>query len=539
MKKNPLLVVVSVMLGVLFCSMTANAAITIRLDAGSDNADINIADVMMDVLTTRGYDIDFTGRVPSDALICLRTSQELTQSAADSGNLDFLSVGDIFSDGKELSTTVPVLAMSQTQAGSESVYRYSHLLADAVLDAYESATGKAPMDVMDDLELGGDIPSILVKVDAMRNEQSFFSETSEAGQAWIAYIIANGIDSYFIANPSAAVPRISTAGSSAAGPRINTANPVSAPTKVKNTPAADENDQPQSDKEQGNQSNGQLSPTSDTSSEADTARANEEARTLISNAVGTAYKNLPSDGSWAVYVNDLSNNVSAYAPPAAAESRMQAASLIKLFIMGAVYEQYDALTASYGEDTLFGYLHPMITVSDNDAANSLVGILGGGDSSAGMGAVNAYCQAHGYDNTSMGRLLLQSNEFGDNYTSVVDVGRFLSDIYHTVYSSADAAGGSLWTSYQQSANIPHASEMLSLLSQQERRHKIPAGMPSGVQVANKTGELGDVENDAAIIYNTENGRDLVIVFMSENLTQAGSAQEAIASSARTIYDFYH
>lgn len=62
-------------------------------------------------------------------------------------------------------------------------------------------------------------------------------------------------------------------------------------------------------------------------------------------------------------------------------------------------------------------------------------------------------------------------------------------------------------------------------------------MPAGVSVANKTGELGDVENDAGIIYNVSN--ELIIVFMSENLTEAGSAQSTIASLSRQIYDFYN
>ena len=79
--------------------------------------------------------------------------------------------------------------------------------------------------------------------------------------------------------------------------------------------------------------------------------------------------------------------------------------------------------------------------------------------------------------------------------------------------------------------------MLSLLAAQTRRNKIPAQMPAGVAVANKTGELSDVENDAAIIYNTSN--DLVIVFMSEYLSEAGSAQNTIASLSRMIYDYYN
>ena len=62
-------------------------------------------------------------------------------------------------------------------------------------------------------------------------------------------------------------------------------------------------------------------------------------------------------------------------------------------------------------------------------------------------------------------------------------------------------------------------------------------MPAGGSVANKTGELGDVENDAGIIYDVSN--ELIIVFMSENLTEVGSAQSTIASLSRQIYDFYN
>ncbi len=97
--------------------------------------------------------------------------------------------------------------------------------------------------------------------------------------------------------------------------------------------------------------------------------------------------------------------------------------------MGTVYENYESLSETYGADTLNSYLNSMITVSDNDAANKLVNMLGDGDDEAGMRAVNAFCASHGYSSTSMGRLLLQSNEYGDNYTSVSDCGHFLKEIY--------------------------------------------------------------------------------------------------------------
>ena len=48
---------------------------------------------------------------------------------------------------------------------------------------------------------------------------------------------------------------------------------------------------------------------------------------------------------------------------------------------------------------------------------------------------------------------------------------------------------------------------------QQRKNKIPAQLPEGVGTANKTGELDTVENDAAIIYDTAKGIDLVVCFM--------------------------
>ena len=265
---------------------------------------------------------------------------------------------------------------------------------------------------------------------------------------------------------------------------------------------------------------GMLAPPSGKGDSAFTENNSDE---RVSEILQQVQSQLPRDnGSWAVYVCNLANDTS----DSINNAPMQAASLIKLFIMGAVYERYDSLSAAYGGDNLYNNLYAMITVSDNTAANTLVGYLGGGDSTAGMAVVNQYCLEHEYGSTSMGRLLLQSNENGDNYTSVEDCGRFLKEIYQTVSGSIETDP------------LPHAEEMFSLLQQQTRLHKIPSQMPAGVSTANKTGELNDVENDAAIIFNAP-AADLVIVFLSEDLTSVGSAQASIAGLSRAIYDFFN
>ena len=65
----------------------------------------------------------------------------------------------------------------------------------------------------------------------------------------------------------------------------------------------------------------------------------------------------------------------------------------------------------------------------------------------------------------------------------------------------------------------------------------PIGLPDGAAWSLKFFlRLDDVENDAAILYDTAN--DLIIVFMSEHLGDCGAAQGTIASLSRKIYDSY-
>ncbi len=265
---------------------------------------------------------------------------------------------------------------------------------------------------------------------------------------------------------------------------------------------------------------GTLSPSSENSdsvfggtSASDEPVTDEALQTLLNQIQGQ----LPADnGSWSVFVSDLINETEG----SINDQTMQAASLIKLYIMGAIYENYDQIIGQYGKDSVDSNLHSMITVSDNDAANTLTTYLGGGNSSAGMQAVNSFCQEHGYTQTHMGRMLLANNDQDDNYTSVNDCGHFLIEVYK-----------------EEESSYAHASDMYALLKAQTRQNKIPAMLPDGVKTANKTGELDNVENDAGIIYDAAN--DLVIVFMSQNLSSAGNAQNTIASLSRTIYDYYN
>ena len=184
-----------------------------------------------------------------------------------------------------------------------------------------------------------------------------------------------------------------------------------------------------------------------------------------------------------------------------------------MYIMGAVYEQYDNLAAQYGAAELDRLLTVMITVSDNDAANELTRMLGGGEETAGMEQVNVYCQEKGYKDSSMGRMLLADSTLGENYTSAEDCGNFLFDVCQ--------------------GRHPHADQMLNLLKQQQRTGKIPAGIPEGVETGNKTGELADVENDAAIVWAGET--PYILCVMADQLTDTQAAREKIVALSSEIY----
>lgn len=153
---------------------------------------------------------------------------------------------------------------------------------------------------------------------------------------------------------------------------------------------------------------------------------------------------------------------------------MPAASVIKLFVMAIVYDNYTTLCKKYGKSNIDNNLKLMITVSDNDAWGYLLRCLGGGKRSKGKTEVRKWCVDHGYKDT------LRVNTWEENNTTVNDVTRFLEAVYQKRYA--------------------HSSQMISLLNHQTRTWKIPAGLPSSVRSGNKTGELDDVQNDAAIIY---------------------------------------
>ena len=213
--------------------------------------------------------------------------------------------------------------------------------------------------------------------------------------------------------------------------------------------------------------------------------------------------------NWQVCVLRLSDG----AEEIVGSGKMIAASLIKLYIMGAVYEDYDTIASQNGKESVDNLLRAMITISDNDAANALTRMLGQGDATVGRSVVNDYCNRNGYVDSNMGRMLLETGTDCENYTSAKDCVMFLKDIYQ--------------------GKVSYGEDMMNLLKQQERRGKIPAGVPEGVIVANKTGELDYVENDAAVVFR--DNCPYILCVMSENVENASVARQTIVNISSDVY----
>lgn len=215
-------------------------------------------------------------------------------------------------------------------------------------------------------------------------------------------------------------------------------------------------------------------------------------------------------GTWRVYCQRLDTGVAA----AVGEGPGVAASLIKLFVAGAYLQ---AVEQGELEDTWQAELERMITQSSNDDCNTLIDVLGQGDAAAGKAAVNQFAAALDCGDTALNRKMLEISD-QENYTSPRDCGRLLRAVWEGTFVSAQAS-----------------ETIRAYLEQQTRRNKIPAGLPAGVRCGNKTGELANVENDAAIVW-TEDGAYVLCVMVSDT-PAPGTTQSQIAHLSQSVYQY--
>ena len=193
------------------------------------------------------------------------------------------------------------------------------------------------------------------------------------------------------------------------------------------------------------------------------SRLNAALQASVQNTVTKA------NGNYGVYVEELTSGASIYVNKNTGyNTQIVSASIIKLWVMGAVYEQIEA--GKIKESNVSAKLNYMVTISDNQSCNDLVKLLGNGNRNLGINAVNAFIQKYGFSETKMTRLMLESTGT-QNYTSIRDCANFLRMIYKGELISSKAS-----------------KSMLELMKKSHRIH-CAAGLPASVGFAHKTGAL--------------------------------------------------
>ena len=169
--------------------------------------------------------------------------------------------------------------------------------------------------------------------------------------------------------------------------------------------------------------------------------------------------------------------------------------------------------------TVHQLLVPMITVSDNTAANYLMSFFG-------MKAINAVGARLGMHHTRLARHFLDFAaiiDHNDNVSTPLDMARLLFAIEHGAREGERTI-----------VSPAHCRAMIDIMLQQTDRDKIPAGLPPGIQVANKTGEIDGTRNDIAIVEPFGESPYILTIF-SKWVTDYTPLYTAIHRYARLSY----
>lgn len=164
-------------------------------------------------------------------------------------------------------------------------------------------------------------------------------------------------------------------------------------------------------------------------------------------------------------------------------------------------------------------LEPMIQVSDNTASNALIDFFG-------VQTINDVGAAAGMTRTRLARKFLDYSAIvhhNDNVTTPADMASLLYQIERGAREAVPTV-----------VSAKHCRRMVDILLGQTDRDGIPAGLPRGAQVANKTGEIDGTRNDVAIVEPFGESPYVLAIF-SKNVRDYAAAYAAIHRLAALSY----
>ncbi len=162
---------------------------------------------------------------------------------------------------------------------------------------------------------------------------------------------------------------------------------------------------------------------------------------------------------------------------------------------------------------------PMIQLSDNTASNYLMTFFG-------FDTVNAVGRRAGMKSTALKRHFLDYSAIvhhNDNVTTPSDMATLLYKIAHGAREDVKTV-----------ATPAHCKRMIDIMLGQTDRDGIPAALPRGTQVANKTGEIDGTRNDIAIVEPFKDSPYILTVY-SKDVRDYNAMYAATHRIARLSY----
>jgi len=226
-----------------------------------------------------------------------------------------------------------------------------------------------------------------------------------------------------------------------------------------------------------------------------------------------------------------------------ADERFPSASVIKVVILTSlfqyseahpdVFDQYLTLKLSDfvgGSEVLDGYnpgntisigtlAHAMIEQSDNTASNVLISYLG-------FDRIAATIHRAGLTKTQLHRHFMDVNAIvhhSENLTSARDMGTLLYQIERGAHEGISTV-----------ASAKSCRKMIDIMLKQEDRDKIARGIPPGIPLANKTGEIDGVRNDIGIV-DPYGDSPYIIAVLTKDLDDFSLGNTAIRRIAAAVH----